>query len=120
MGSKLFFMGQSRNHERGYGWEFSDFREKHMLLVGQSGAGKTRWLAQLVSYLVDQDAAVFALDFKGDLVRLVSRHVTRRYLGRRTVFCDPGGGLENGSRVPNLNIFDGPYHAACKAAHFKT
>jgi hypothetical protein len=120
VGNERFDIGWSRGGKRCSVWALSDLLEKHILVVGQSGAGKTRWLAQFVNFLIDQDAACFVLDFKGDLVRLVSRHVTRRYLGKRAVFFDPGGALENGSRVPNVNIFDGPYHSARKAAHFKT
>ncbi|OYT39547.1 MAG: AAA family ATPase [Desulfurococcales archaeon ex4484_58] len=46
---------------------------KHILVLGPTGRGKTTFLASLVEGLISiGDARVFAIDFKGDLAKLIN------------------------------------------------
>ncbi len=49
---------------------------KHILIIGPTGRGKTTFLASLIESLASlNDAVITAIDFKGDLASIVSRDI---------------------------------------------
>jgi len=49
---------------------------KHVVIIGPTGRGKTTLLATLIENVISlSNARVFAIDYKGDLARMLSKHL---------------------------------------------
>lgn len=84
---------------------FADLRQRHLHVMGQSGSGKSYFLAHFALSLILNGFPVFLLDYKGDTYEILLKHLVDRHMRRRAVVVDPEDTTTYGV-APGLNCLD--------------